>query len=503
MNFHAVARMLGVVLVLVAGFMLVPTAVGALYREWDAVVDCLVSAALCALVGGLLAYVFRGREVSDRQQADYFRREGLATVGLSWLVVGLAGALPYLLNGTFDNFGDALFESVSGFTTTGATVMSTAEIDALPYSITFWRGFTHWLGGFGIVMVFVVMFPTGGRSLFRSEVPGIAREAGHQRVRDSAISLMRIYISISVLECLFLRIAGMDWFGAIVHTFSTIATGGFSHKGDSVGHYQSFAIEVVITVFMFLAGLNFAIFDTLLRVGPRPAWRRLVGSLEARTYFGLAVGGSLFVGLVLWFWGGSNGTPDSDLPDYRALGGALRDSTFQVVSILTSTGFATADYDEWPQFCRVLLMGLGFVGACAGSTSGGLKIVRLLIIGKAAIVGVQRFIRPRAIHQVRIDGQSLDEGVVAGVTGYLALWMVVFIAGTLFVSCFGIDLETGGTAVLATLNNIGPGLRGVGPTMDYGSFPALVKLVLSVFMILGRLEFYAVVALFVPGFWRR
>jgi len=503
MNLRAVLRMLGIVLVLVAGFLLVPAVVGAYFREWDALAACLGAAALCGAVGAGMTFVFRRSQAKSWQQTDFFRREGLATVGLSWLVVAVAGALPYQLHGTFDSFIDAFFESASGFTTTGSTVLTGEGITSLPQAIAFWRSFTHWLGGFGIVMVFVVLFPTGGRSLFRSEVPGIAREAGHQRVRDSALGLLRIYVGMTVLEFLCLVFVGMGYFDALIHTFGTIPTGGFSNRASSIAFYDSFSIEFVITFFMFICGFNFAIYDTLLRVGPRPAWRRVVGSLEARTYAGFTLGATLLIGLVLWFWGGSNGAAGGVLEDYRSLGHAMRDSLFQVVCLITSTGFATANYDDWPQVCRVLLMFLAFVGACAGSTGGGLKVVRFLIVWKAAVVGVQRFIRPRAIHQVRVDGQSLDEGVVASVTGYFGLWMLVFVAGTLFLAAFGIDLETGSTAVLATLNNIGPGLAAVGPNMNFSEMPGLVKFVLSIFMILGRLEFYAVVALVVPGFWKR
>jgi len=503
MNLSAVARMLGAVLVLVGGFMLAPAAVGAYFSEWREAAACGASAVLCAAIGALAAFLFRPRGPREHHQPDYYRREGLATVGLSWLVVGVAGTLPFLLSGTIDGFAAAFFESVSGFTTTGATILSGAEIDALPSSITFWRSFTHWLGGFGIVMVFVVLFPTGGRSLFRSEIPGIAREAGHQRVRDTALGLLRIYLGISALELVCLLGVGMGTFDALLHTFSTIPTGGFSNRGDSVAYFASFPVELVITLFAFLSGFNFAVYDTLLRVGVRPAWRRLAGSSEARFYAGATVGVTAFIGVVLWFWGGSNGDAASPYEDYRSLGHALRDSLFAVVNCLTSTGLATADFDGWPQVCRVLLMSLGFVGACAGSTAGGLKIVRLLIIGRAAIVAVQRFIRPRAIHQVRMDGQSLEEGVVASVVGYLALWLLVYLTGVLYLSAHGLSTETASTAVLATLNNVGPGLGVVGPAGNYGGLPEDVQLLLSVFMILGRLEFYAVVALFVPGFWRR
>ncbi len=503
MNLQAVGRMLGIVLLLLAGFLLAPVVPALIWSETRGVWAFLVSAGLTALVGFALAWGFRGSTLTAEGRPDYFRREGLAVVGLAWLVGGVAGALPYMFMETFSSFVDALFESVSGLTTTGSTVLSPEGIDGMPRSVAFWRSFTHWIGGFGIVMVFVVLFPTGGRSLFRSEIPGIAREASHQRVRDSALALMRIYVGISVVEFIVLWLAGMQGFDALLHTFGTIATGGFSNHSASVAWFASARIEMIITLFMFLSGINFAIYDTLLRVGPRPAWRSFVGSSEARSYVGILVGSTLLIGVVLWFWGGSNGGAASDLPDYRGFWQAMRDSLFQVVCMQTSTGYGTADFDRWPQVCRVLLMLVAVVGACAGSTGGGIKVVRILIVGKAALLGVRRFVRPRAIHAVRMDGQTIDEGVVAAVTSYFSLWIIVFLGGTLFLASYGYDLVTSGTAVIATLNNIGPGLNAVGPSMNFAALPELGKLVLTVFMILGRLEFYAVVALFVPGFWRR
>lgn len=504
MNLRAVGRMLGVVLLLMATFLCAPCAVALAAREVHAFWAFAVSGVLIAAVGTALAWANRASTRTEQGRPDYFRREGLAVVGLSWIVGGAAGALPYMFEGTFTSFVDAFFESVSGLTTTGSTVLSGASIDAMPQSIAFWRSFTHWLGGFGIVMVFVVLFPTGGRSLFRSEIPGIAREAGHQRVRDSALTLLRIYVGISAIEFVLLWVAGMTPFDSALHTFGTIATGGFSNHSSSVAWFQSFPIELIITVFMYLSGVNFAIYDTLLRVGPRPAWRSFVASTEVRAYTGI-VGGSIFlIAVVLWFWGGSNGLAEhADLPDYRHFWRAVRDSAFQVVCLATSTGYGTADFDRWPQVCRVLLMILAAIGACAGSTGGGIKVVRVLIVAKAALAGVRRFARPRAIHAVRMDGQTLDEGVVASVTGYFALWIFVFLGGTMFIATYGYDLVTAGTATLATLNNIGPGLARVGPMLNFAELPGLVKLVLTLCMILGRLEFYAVVALFVPGFWRR
>jgi len=505
MNLKAVWRLLGVVLLLLAGFLLVPAGVALLFGESSVAGAFLLSAVITAAAGGIPAYFFRENLKTNEGKLAFFRREGIAVVGLAWIVGGAAGALPYVLTGTLPSPVDAFFESVSGLTTTGSTVLSGEAIEAMSRGVAFWRSFTHWLGGFGIVMVFVVLFPTGGRSLFRSEIPGIAREAGHQRVRDSALSLMRIYVGASVIEFVLLWLAGMSIFDSVLHTFGTLATGGFSNYSSSVAAFQSFPIEGIITLFMFLAGINFAYYDQMLRQGFRTAWRNMASSTELRAYVLITVGSTLAIAGVLWFWGGSNGMEETadGLPDYSSLTQCLRDSLFQVVCLNTSTGYATADFDRWPQFCRVLLMFLAVIGACAGSTGGGIKVVRVLIVSKAALGGVRRFFRPRAIHGVRMDGASLDEGIVGSVTSYFALWILVFGFGTLVLSAFGYDLVSSATAVLATLNNIGPGLNMVGPMLNFAELNDLVKLVLSVFMILGRLEFYAVVALFVPGFWRR
>ncbi len=505
MNFRAVAWLLGGVSLLLAAFLLVPAAVALYFGERNGLNACLLSSAISGLVGGALVGGFRGSRLTSEGHPNYFRREGLAVVGLSWLVAGFLGALPYLFSGLLRSPVDAVFEAVSGFTTTGSTVLSAEQIDSLhstERALGFWRSFTHWLGGFGIVMVFVVLFPTGGRSLFRSEIPGISREAGHQRVRDSAMTLMKIYVGLSVVEAVLLVLAGMGWFDAAVHTFGTIATGGFSDYSTSVAHFASYKVELIIGIFMFVAGINFAFYDLALRSGVRTGWRAIVGSSEVRVYTLLTFSSIFLIATVLWFWGGSNGAPDSGLPDYRSYTLAVRDSFFQVICLVTSTGFGTADFDQWPQVCRVLLMVLCVVGACAGSTGGGVKVVRFIIVAKAALKGVRQFIRPRAVHTVRIDGVALQDSVVSSITGYFVLWVFVFLGGTVFLATWGLDIETASTAVVATLNNIGPGLAGVGPTMNFAELPQLVKIVLTIFMILGRLEFYAVVVLFVPGFWK-
>lgn len=503
MNQRAVAWLLGCVSLLLAAFLLVPAGIGYAFAERVHALAFLFASGVSALAGAILILANRGRTLTTEGKPDYFRREGLAVVALSWFLVSALGALPYIFTGTMVSFVDAFFETASGFTTTGSTVLTGDGIDGMSHAIGFWRSFTHWLGGFGIVMVFVVLFPTGGRSLFRSEIPGISREAGHQRVRDSALGLMRIYVGMSLVEFVLLWVLDMTPFDAAIHTFGTIATGGFSTHAESIAYFMSWKIELVIGVFMFAAGVNFAFYDLFARVGRRQAWGALSRSLEFRVYAGLVVGSVLLIATILWIWGGGGGVLGAELPDYRHFPRALRDSFFQVVCLQTSTGYATADFDQWPQFCRVLLMGLCVIGACAGSTGGGLKVVRLVIVARAALRGVQAFVRPRAIHDVKVDGTVLEEGVVGAVTSYFILWILIFCGGVLALSAYGIGLEEAGTAVLATLNNIGPGLGRVGPTVNYGHFPDGVKVLLSVFMILGRLEFYAVVALFVPGFWRR
>lgn len=505
MNLRAVLWLQSRVMLLLAGFMLVPALVSWLLDERAEARAMVLSAGIVAALAVLVGWRNRGSITTSEGRPDFFRREGLAAVGISWLVAAVLGALPYLLTGSIPAPADAFFESASGFTTTGSTILSGEQLLALPKGIAFWRSFTHWLGGIGIVLVFVVFFPTGGRSLFRSEVPGIAREAVQQRVQDSALGLARIYVGLTLLEVLVLMWAGLDLYEALVHAFGTIATGGFSNHPESIAFFASWTVEAILIVFMFLAGINFAVYDNMLRHGFRRGLRGLFRSLEIRVYVGLIVGATLLMSGVLWFWGGSNGLTGeafADLPDYSSLTLCLRDSMFAAVSLQTSTGYGTADFHQWPELCRFVLMFLAFVGACAGSTGGGLKVVRFIIVAKVAMRGVLTFARPRAIHSVRVDGVTLDEATVSSVTGYFGLWVLVLMLGTAALSAFGMDLISALTGTLACLNNIGPGLETIGPAANFGHVHALGKLMLAVLMILGRLEFYALVVLVLPRFWR-
>lgn len=511
MNQRAVGWLVGCVLLLLSGFMLVPGLIGAWYREPQVFQGCLVSALVTALVGAGLALVCRGSSTTREGRVDYFRREGLAAVGLVWLGCAALGALPFLFSGTLSSPADALFESASGFTTTGSTILSAEAIERLPRGIAFWRAFTHWLGGIGIVIVFVLLLPAGGRSLFRSEVSGISREAARARVRDSALGLVRIYVALTLAHAVLLFLLTRDLFDSVVHAFSTLATGGFSSHGTSVLFFGSWKVELVIVFFMFVAGINFDIYDSFQHRGLRAGLRALFGSSEVRCYATLTAASTLFIALVLWFWGGSNARPGSDLPDYSHLALALRDGLFAVSSLQSCTGYSTADFDRWPDACRFVLVVLTAIGACAGSTGGGLKVVRFVILWRAAMQSIGRFARPRAIQTVRLDGIALEDGTVSAVLAYVGLWLLVLSASTLLVLALGFapageaarqGVLTAATGVIASLSNCGPGLAGVGPWENYGFLPATSKCLLSFLMILGRLEFAAVVVLFMPRFWR-
>ena len=460
-----------------------------------------VAAILFAL--GILVHQLRhDKKRKELGQKEYYRREGLAVVGLSWLTAGIIGALPFLFSGEIPDVVDAFFESVSGFTTTGSTILSADGIDNMARSIMFWRAFTHWLGGIGIVLVFVVLFPAGGRSLFRSEVPGVSREAVQQRVQDSGMGLMRVYVGLTVLQVALYMFADLSLYESLVHAFGTLATGGFSSHSESIAYFRSPLVEGITIAFMFAAGINFALYDATLRTGPKRGWRMFVQSSEIRLYAGAMAGSILVIAMVLWFWGGSNGAAGSELADYTRFSSAFRDSSFVVTSIQTSTGYGTADFDQWPHFARMLLMGLAFMGACAGSTGGGLKVVRLMILAKASLRSFQHFARPRAKLLVRMDGEPLHEDLVSSIVGYIGMWFLIFGAATMCLTAMDIDPLTASSGVLATLNNIGPGLDMLGPTQSFGWMPDLGKILCSVLMLIGRLEFYAIVVLFLPRFWR-
>lgn len=500
MNLRAVYLLLGGVLLLLAVLLLVPAGVALAMAESSEAGSFLWSSGLTAAAGLALRLPNRGvlrRGSSGR--VDFHRREGLAAVGLAWLAAVLFGSLPFQFSATIPYGVDAMFEAASGFTTTGCSILSAERIDALPRSIALWRMLTHWIGGIGIVLVFVVLFPAGGRSLMRSEVPGVEREPGSERVRDSVRAVVRVYLLLTALHALALYFAGLSPFDAITHSFSTLATGGFSNHGASVAWFESWVVELILIVFMIAAGMNFGLWDRLLRFGARRAWSEARESSELKMYLAMVAGVTLLCTVALWLGSGS----DADLAVYKDPLRALRDSAFSVTTIQTCTGYATADFDRWPHVCRLLLMLCAFVGACTGSTGGGIKALRLLIVVRAALSSLRTFARPRGIQIIRVDGEALEPAVISAVMRHVVLWILVALCGAVVLSALGADLETALSAVTVCLNNVGPGLAAVGPATDYGGLPTLSKVLLMLYMVLGRLEFYALATLLLPGFWRR
>lgn len=483
MRYRVVARILGKIVMLVGLSMLVPCLLALYYGEgeWRS----FIYSSAVALAVGLPLSCCPGQGAGEIR-----RREGCVIVTLSWLAASLFGALPYLFSGTFNSFADALFETVSGFTTTGASVMT--DIEGHPRSVLFWRSMTQWLGGMGIVVLFVALLPqpgTGALQMLQAEAPGPVAEKIKPRIKETAKILWLTYLSLSGAAAILLWAAGMPLYDAVVHTFATMATGGFSTKNASMGYYQNAAVHWIVIVFMFLAGVNFALYYQALRSkNPLYFWR----SPEFKLYSLLIAGSVLLVALNLWRAGRYEG-------EYL-----LRQAAFQVVSIVTTTGFATDDFDAWPNFSRLLLLSLMFVGGCYGSTGGSIKVGRHLVLLKNAGAELYRLIHPHAVIPVRLGGTTVvKEAMVLHVLQFVGLYALIFVLGSLVLSLTQVDLVTAVTATAATLGNVGPGLGAVGPTQNFAHFPEAAKYFLSWLMLVGRLEIYTVLVLFLRATWKK
>ncbi|MBU0754758.1 MAG: TrkH family potassium uptake protein [Planctomycetes bacterium] len=479
--------------------LLIPLGISLWYAGgWDAESFAFLWASLTA---GIIGFLLKGFCPFDSN--DFGTPEGFASVTLGWVLVALLGAIPFILSGAVPRVVDAVFETMSGLTTTGATIVT--DIEGLPPGVLFWRSFTHWLGGMGIVALSVAVLPVlgaGGTMLFRAEVPGPTTDKLAPRIAQTAKILWYIYATLTLAEVGFLWILDMPLFDAFCHAFGTMATGGFSTKTLSIQAYGP-AVQWVIVVFMFLAGVNFVFYFHLIRGRIKPFFM----NSEIRLYIALLVVTTLMITFSLYL------TPAEDYagrdPGYKAgagydsLGKAFRDAAFQSVSIMTTTGYCTENFDVWPQICRYLLVMLMVVGACAGSTGGGMKVVRLLLAIKIAVREIRRLVRPRTVFNIKIEGTSIPDEVIGNTAGFFIIYFMVLGLGAVFMHLLGLNLETSTTSVLACMSNIGPGLAGVGAKMDYSRIPEAGKLFLSFCMLLGRLEFYSVLLLFLPLTWRR
>lgn len=416
------------------------------------------------------------------------KKEGFAIASFGWILAAAFGTFPFLFSGTFTNFIDAYFESMSGFTTTGATVLE--PIEGNPLSILFWRDQIQWMGGMGIIVLVIAILPAlgvGGMQLFKSEVPGPEHDKIKPRIKETAKLLYLVYIIISVFQVILLYFTGMSLYDALTHMFGTMCTGGFSPKNLSVGYYNNPTYDLIILLFMFIAGANFTLH-----------YKALHGDLKSLfkdkefIFYSMVIIASTFII-----------TTQLRVHIYNSILTALRYASFQVVSITTTTGFVTADYNQWPALSKGILLILMFIGGCAGSTGGAIKNIRILILLKKISREFQKILHPRAITPIHIGDKKISDEVVDNITSFFMLYMIIFVVCSLIMAALGLDLVTAFSSVAATLGNVGPGLGLVGPSHTYAFIPAFGKIVLCFCMLFGRLEIYTVLILVVPEFWRK
>jgi len=477
LNNRMIQFVIGKILLVEAALLLLPMLVALFYREQ--VIPFLIPAVLLTGLGLLLS-------LRTPEQTGLFARDGLAIVALAWIFMSLFGALPFYLSGSMHSYVDCIFETVSGFTTTGASILP--EVESLGRAILFWRSFTHWVGGMGVLVFAIAILPMSdghGMHLLRAEVPGPTVGKLVSRMSDTAKILYGIYLVMTLVEIVLLVLGGMSLFDACIHAFGTAGTGGFSDRNLSVGAYQNPYFDIVIGVFMILFGINFSLYYYLLVGRAREVFR----SEELWTYLGI-VGASVLAITV------------DIAPIYHSVGTSLRHAFFQVSSIITTTGYATVNFDTWPSFSKAILVALMFVGACAGSTGGGIKVSRVVILVKTSISDMRRMLHPNAVSTVRFEGKPICDKQIRGVHTFLTVYLIIFIGSILLLSLEGADLITTFTAVAACINNIGPGLGAVGPQGNFAAFSPLGKLLLSFDMLVGRLEIFPMVLLFAPSIWK-
>ena len=485
MRLKAISSVVGMILYCMGLSILLPVVCGLYYGEVDVILWLLAAMGIIVTLGLVLHYAGRGE-----RDEDLSHREGLAVVGIGWMIGCLAGALPYLLTGVLEGLPDAIFESVSGFTTTGATIF--ANVEALPKSILLWRALTHWLGGMGIIVLFLAILPflgVGGMQLYLAEVSGPVGDKLKPRIKDTAIALWRVYLFLSLILLALLWVGGMDFFNALCHTFSTIASGGFGNWNSSIAHYPSPFIQWTLIVFMYITGISYALHYHLFK----GRWRHVLKDRELRLYTLALLAASVMIAVYVHKY--HNSSSDLEL--------SIRNALFQVTSLASTTGFVTEDYSAWhgmPQFILMLLM---FIGGCGGSTSGGFKYMRVLLLLKGAHQELFRIVHPRAVRRMKLGDTIVHQDVLLAVSRYLVIYLCLFVIFSLLLASMGLDLTTVMSAVIACLSCVGPGFGIVGPVDNYGTLPEAAKCVLSLAMLLGRLETYAILLLFMPEFWRK
>ena len=478
MNYRIIFHTAGKVLLAEAGLLALPLLVSVLYHE-RCVWAVLASMAAAAVIGGLLTLLARPR------RHTFFNREGYIIVALAWVLLSAVGALPFWFSREIPSYADAFFETVSGFTTTGASILT--DVESMSHGLLFWRSFTHWVGGMGVLVFITMISGSSDRSMniLKAEMPGPVVGKLTPRTRDTARVLYLLYFLITAVLVGMLLLGGMSLFDSLVHAFGTVGTGGFGIKADSIASYSPY-IQGVITVFMILCGINFNLYYLLLL----RQWRTALRSDELWTYLGIIAVATGIITLDL------RGV-------YGGLGTCLRQAVFQVGSVITTTGYATADFNAWPAFSKAILVILMFVGACAGSTGGGMKVARIVILAKTSVCDMRKMLHPNAVATVRFEGKPIGEKNIRSVHLFLTVYVIVFTISCLLLSLEEMDLVTTFTAVAACMNNIGPGLEVVGPMGNFAAFSPWAKVLLSFDMLVGRLEIFPMLLLFAPSIWKR
>ncbi len=485
MNLKIVAKILGLILIFLSFTMLLQLPFAYYYDSQDQA-SFIFSFSITFLVG-ILAFFSTKRNLGASQK-DIHPKEGFAIVGFGWVALSLFGALPYVISGAIPSYTDAFFETMSGFTTTGASILT--DIEALPKGILFWRSFTHWIGGMGIIVFSIAILPflgVAGMQLFKAEVPGPTADKLTPRITETAKILWGVYFLFTIIETVLLMFAGINLYDALCHTFGTMATGGFSTKNASIAAFNNPTIDYIIIFFMIIAGANFALHYRVLTGNYRELFRN-----EELKYFLLVI---IFATAFI--------TYDILRLNYVNLSDSIRHALFQVVSIMTTTGYGTFDYEKLSATTHFILLLLMFIGGCAGSTGGGLKVVRSIILTKYVYTEIKRLIHPKAIIPVRFGGRAIEKNILSNISAFFIIYLLISVFSILLLTLFNVDIVTSIGAVAACINNIGPGLADVGPTDNYSLFHPFVKWFLSFLMLLGRLEIFTILVLLTPAFWKK
>jgi len=480
MNYRIILKIIGRVAAIEAAFMLIPLGVALYYKE--SIKGFLAAIAVALAFAGISALLTR------KCDKKFFSKEGLTSVAASWVVISLIGALPFVVEGEIPNYIDAVFETISGFTTTGSTILT--DIEVLSRGILFWRSLTHWIGGMGILVFMMAVVPMSedySMYIMRAEISG--PESGGKltaKVQHSSLILYLIYIFLTIVEVVALLLCKLPLYDSLIHAMGTAGTGGFSVKNASIGAYNSVSAEMVIALFMFLFGVNFNIYFFILlrRLGAA------VKNEELRCYFGITVFATLTIAYNI-------------RPLYDSFLTALRYSVFQVTSISSTTGFSTADFDQWPQYSKTVLMILMLMGACAGSTTGGMKMSRIMIVFKTARVEIKHMLHPRSFNPVRIEGKAVQKETLRSTVVFFSLYIIIIAVASLLVSFENKDFVTSFTSVTTCISNVGPGFSLVGPTGNFSIFSHFSKIILSICMLMGRLELFPILILFYPSTWKK